>query len=351
MLWPAELHPQYPKDFIWILLTNQTQKHRRFCRNPVCVSDIMFFVEKTRRTGHLLTEKVNPRTVNIDELSCSEIIELISGEDREAFNAVSREKDSISRAADMVFHSLERGGRVFFVGAGTSGRLGVMEAAECPPTFGTNPETVQAVMAGGLGAVWNSVEGAEDSVTASVEVLSGKKLSGEDVLLGIAASSGTPFVVSALEYARTVGCATILINCSETENSPADLVITLLVGPEVIVGSTRLKAATATKMVLNMITTTAMVLLGKTYGNLMVDLKPTSSKLVDRARRIIMDICDVGEEEAASLFSKAGGNLKVAVVMELCALSLEDSVKLLRENGESLKRALGNISRGSPGAY
>ena len=311
----------------------------------------MFPVDKTRRTGHLLTEKVNPRTVNIDELSCSEITELISGEDREAFNAVSREKDSISRAADMVFHSLERGGRVFFVGAGTSGRLGVMEAAECPPTFGTNPETVQAVMAGGLGAVWNSVEGAEDSVTASVEVLSSKKLSGEDVLLGIAASSGTPFVVSALEYARTVGCATILINCSETENSPADLVITLLVGPEVIVGSTRLKAATATKMVLNMITTTAMVLLGKTYGNLMVDLKPTSSKLVDRARRIIMDICGVEEKEAASLFSKAGGNLKVAVVMELCALSLEDSVKLLRENGESLKRALGNISRGSPGAY
>jgi N-acetylmuramic acid 6-phosphate etherase len=307
----------------------------------------MFFVDKTRRTGNLLTEKVNPRTVNIDELSCSEIIELISGEDREAFNAVSKEKDSISRAADMVFHSLERGGRVFFVGAGTSGRLGVMEAAECPPTFGTNPETVQAVMAGGLGAVWNSVEGAEDSVTASVEVLSGKKLSGEDVLLGIAASSGTPFVVSALEYARTVGCATILINCSETENSPADLVITLLVGPEVIVGSTRLKAATATKMVLNMITTTAMVLLGKTYGNLMVDLKPTSSKLVDRARRIIMDICGVGEEEAASLFQEANGNLKVAVVMKLGDFSLEGSVSLLRENGESLKKTLANISRGT----
>ena len=307
----------------------------------------MFPVDKTRRTGHLLTEKVNLRTVNIDELSCSEIIELISGEDWEAFNAVSREKDSISRAADMVFHSLERGGRVFFVGAGTSGRLGVMEAAECPPTFGTDPEMVQAVMAGGRDAVWNSVEGAEDSATASVEALSSKKLSGADVLLGIAASSGTPFVVSALEYARTVGCATILINCSETENSPADLVITLLVGPEVIVGSTRLKAATATKMVLNMITTTAMVLLGKTYENLMVDLKPTSSKLVDRARRIIMDICEVEEEEAASLFSEAGGNLKVAVVKKLRGFSSEESVRLLRENSGSLKKALGNISRGT----
>ena len=305
----------------------------------------MFPVDKTRRTGHLLTEKVNPRTVNIDELSCSEIIELISGEDREAFNAVSRGKDSISRAADMVFRSLERGGRVFFVGAGTSGRLGVMEAAECPPTFGTDPERVQAVMAGGRDAVWNSVEGAEDSVTASVEVLSSKKLSGDDVLLGIAASSGTPFVISALEYARTVGCTTILISCSEPDNAPADLVITLLVGPEVIVGSTRLKAATATKMVLNMITTTAMVLLGKTYGNLMVDLKPTSSKLVDRAKRIIMDICDVGEQEAASLFQEANGNLKIAVVMKLGSFSLEGSVSLLRENGESLKKTLANISR------
>ena len=305
----------------------------------------MFLVEKTRRTGHLLTEKVNPRTVNIDELSCSEIIDLISGEDREAFEAVSREKDSISRAAEMVFRSLERGGRVFFVGAGTSGRLGVMEAAECPPTFGTDPETVQAVMAGGQDAVWNSVEGAEDSATASVEVLRSKELSKDDVIVGIAASSGTPFVISALEYARTVGCASVLISCSEPENAPADLIITLLVGPEVIVGSTRLKAATATKMVLNMITTTAMVLLGKTYGNLMVDLKPTSSKLADRARRIIMEICGVGEEEAASLFQEAGGNLKVAVVMKLGNLPREESVRLLRENGGLLKKILANISR------
>lgn len=306
----------------------------------------MFSVEKTRRTGHLLTEKANPRTVNIDELSCSEIIDLISGEDQEAFNAVSREKDSISQASDMVFRSLERGGRVFFVGAGTSGRLGVMEAAECPPTFGTGPETVQAVMAGGRDAVWNAVEGAEDSATASVKALRGKQLSGDDIIVGIAASSGTPFVISALEYARTVGCANILISCSEPETAPADLVITLLVGPEVIVGSTRLKAATATKMALNIITTTAMVLLGKTYGNLMVDLKPTSSKLVDRAMRIIMDICGVGEEEAASLFSEAGGNLKVAVVMKLKGLSLDESAELLGKSGGSLKRALGS---GFPG--
>ena len=306
----------------------------------------MFSVEKTRRTGHLLTEKVNPRTVNIDELSCSEIIDLVSAEDQEAFYAVSRQKDSISRAADMVFRSLERGGRVFFVGAGTSGRLGVMEAAECPPTFGTDPGTVQAVMAGGRDAVWNAVEGAEDSLTASVEALRARELSGEDIVVGIAASSGTPFVISALEYAGTVGCASVLVSCSEPEHAPADLVVTLLVGPEVIVGSTRLKAATATKMALNMITTTAMVLLGKTYGNLMVDLKPTSSKLVDRARRIIADICGVGEEEAASLLSEAGGNLKAAVVMKLAGLSPGESAELLAESGGSLKKALGSGFRG-----
>ena len=306
-------------------------------------------MEKVRRTGHLLTEKVNPRTVGIDELSCSEIIDLISGEDQAAFDAVSREKNSVSQAAEMVFRSLERGGRVFFVGAGTSGRLGVMEAAECPPTFGTDPETVQAVMAGGRDAVWSSVEGAEDSPTDSVETLREKKLSKEDIVVGVAASSGTPFVLSALQYGQQVGCATVLVCCSETADVPADLVINLLVGPEVIVGSTRLKAATATKMTLNMITVTAMVLLGKTYGNLMVDLKPASSKLVDRARRIIMDICRVGEEEALFLFQESGGNLKAAVIMKLGGFSLEESVNILKKNGGSLKKSLSDIACGEDG--
>ena len=306
-------------------------------------------MEKVRRTGHLLTEKVNPRTVGIDELSCSEIIDLISGEDQAAFDAVSREKNSVSQAAEMVFRSLERGGRVFFVGAGTSGRLGVMEAAECPPTFGTDPEIVQAVMAGGRDAVWSSVEGAEDSPTDSVETLREKKLSKEDIVVGVAASSGTPFVLSALQYGQQVGCATVLVCCSETADVPADLVINLLVGPEVIVGSTRLKAATATKMTLNMITVTAMVLLGKTYGNLMVDLKPASSKLVDRARRIIMDICRVGEEEALFLFQESGGNLKAAVIMKLGGFSLEESVNILKKNGGSLKKSLSDIACGEDG--
>ena len=300
----------------------------------------MFSVEETRRTGHLLTERVNPRTVCIDELSCLEIIELINSEDREVFSAVSREKDAIAQVADMVFRTLRDSGRVIFVGAGTSGRLGVMEAAECPPTFSTDPKRIQAIMAGGRDAVWRSVEGSEDSFTDSVEILRAKRLSEDDAVIGIAASSGTPFVISALQYAQTVGAVTVLVSCNKVENPLADHVIELLVGPEVIVGSTRLKAATATKMTLNMITTTAMVLLGKTYGNLMVDLNPSSLKLVDRAKRIIMDICDVGEQEAESLFKKAERNLKAAVIMKLRELSLKESLELLEQNGGSLKKAL-----------
>ena len=307
-------------------------------------------MEKTRSTGHLLTERTNPRTVGIDELSRPAIVDLINAEDRAAFDAVSDARESISAAVDVVFRSLKEGGRVFFVGAGTSGRLGVLEAVECPPTFGTDPEMVQAVMAGGRDAVWSSVEGAEDSATASVEALREKNLSSRDALVGIAASSGTPFVVSALDYARTVGCPTVLVACNETDPSAADAVVVLLCGPEVIVGSTRLKAATATKMALNMITTASMVLLGKTYGNLMVDLQPRSEKLVDRSERIIMDICGVARGEARELFSRAEGNVKAAVVMKLRNLPLGEALSLLEENGGFLKKALGEAAERRGGA-
>ena len=307
-------------------------------------------MEKTRSTGHLLTERTNPRTVGIDELSCPAIVDLINAEDRAAFDAVSDARESVSAAVEIVFRSLKAGGRVFFVGAGTSGRLGVLEAAECPPTFGTDPEMVQAVMAGGRDAVWSSVEGAEDSATASVEALREKNLSSRDALVGIAASSGTPFVVSAIDYARTVGCPTVLVTCNETDASAADAVVVLLCGPEVIVGSTRLKAATATKMALNMITTASMVLLGKTYGNLMVDLQPRSEKLVDRSERIIMDICGVARGEARELFSRAEGNVKAAVVMKLMNLPPGEALSLLEENGGFLKKALGEAAERRGGA-
>lgn len=287
---------------------------------------------------------MNPRTVGIDELSRPAIVDLINAEDRAAFDAVSEARESVSAAVEIVFRSLKAGGRVFFVGAGTSGRLGVLEAAECPPTFGTDPETVQAVMAGGRDAVWSSAEGVEDSLEASVEALREKKLSSRDALVGVAASSGTPFVVSALGYARTVGCPTVLVTCNETDPSAADAVVVLLCGPEVIVGSTRLKAATATKMALNTITTASMVLLGKTYGNLMVDLRPRSEKLVDRAQRIITDVCGVARGEARELFSRAEGNVKAAVVMKLKNLPLGEALSLLERNGGFLKKALGEAA-------
>lgn len=299
-----------------------------------------------RRTGHLLTEKVNPRTIEIDELSCPEIIDLVNREDRAAFDAVSKAKDSISDAAGMVFRTLRSGGRIFFVGAGTSGRLGVLEAAECPPTFGTDPGTVRAIMAGGPGAVWNSVEGAEDSVEDAPRALREEKLSPSDVVVGVAASSETPFVRSALTFAQKIGCPTVLVTCSPTSNDAADRVIELLCGPEVIVGSTRLKAGTATKMALNMITTTAMVLLGKTYGNLMVDLQPASTKLVDRAKRIIASICGVDEAEAARLFSDADRSVKTAVAAKLLDVSPEEARGLLERNGGFLKKTLrGRVSK------
>lgn len=308
-------------------------------------SDIIVSVNETRRTGHLLTEKVNPRTVEIDELSCSEIIELVNREDRAAFEAVSGAKNAISDAAGTVFRALASGGRLFFVGAGTSGRLGVLEAAECPPTFGTDPGVVKAVMAGGPGAVWNSIEGAEDSLEDAPRALREERLSPTDVVIGVAASSETPFVRSALDFAHATGCPTVLVTCSPTSPDAADRVIELLCGPEVIVGSTRLKAGTATKMTLNMITTTAMVLLGKTYGNLMVDLQPKSAKLVDRAKRIIASVCEVDEEEATRLFSDSGRNVKTAVVAKLMNVSPEEARGLLEKNGGFLKKTLrGRVS-------
>ncbi|MGH7885330.1 MAG: N-acetylmuramic acid 6-phosphate etherase [Thermodesulfobacteriota bacterium] len=293
----------------------------------------------SRPTGHLLTEKVNPRTSNIDNLSTKEIVDLIAEEDHEVLRAVSKEKENISKAIDVVLESLNKNGRIFFVGAGTSGRLGVLEAAECPPTFGTDPDMIQAIIAGGKEAVLNSIEGAEDDEDQAKNELKQKELSKKDVVIGIAASSSTPFVKSALEYAKNNSCNTIFITCSPAESSNG-VVITLLVGPEVIVGSTRLKSGTATKMVLNMITTASMIKLGKTFGNLMVDVQPKSSKLRDRAARIVSEISGVEESEAKELLLKTEWNVKTAVLMKLKGISAKDSEKLLKKNGGILKRAL-----------
>lgn len=293
----------------------------------------------SRSTEHHLTEKANPRTSQIDELSAKEIVDLIAEEDKAVISAVAKEKENIAKAIELVSESLQKNGRIFFVGAGTSGRLGVLEAAECPPTFGTDPDLVQAIMAGGKEAVYSSIEGAEDSVESSIRALKNNNLSKRDIVVGIAASSSTPFVISAINYAKSILCNAVFITCSPAE-SEADVEITLLVGPEVIVGSTRLKSGTATKMVLNMITTASMVKMGKTFGNLMVDVQPKSSKLRDRAIRIVSNISNVDRAEAEKLLKDSNWNVKSAVVMKLKNLSLQDSEKLLKKNNGFLKRAL-----------
>ncbi len=295
---------------------------------------------ESRKTGHLLTEKINPRTLHLDKCSPLEIVELILQEDRAIVEAVHKQKDSIAKAIELVVGRLKLGGRLFFIGAGTSGRLGVIEAAECPPTFGTDPSLIQAFIAGGRDAIWQSIEGAEDSRTEAEGFLTEAGLSKDDTVIGIAASASTPFVEGGLQYAKNLGSGSVLVTCNPVNSSIAEVTIELLVGPEVVVGSTRMKAGTVTKMVLNMITTASMVQLGKTYGNLMVDVQPKSAKLRDRAKRIVMHIAEVSEEKAEKLLEQSGWDVKASIVMEKKGLGLKDSKELLEKSNGFLREAL-----------
>jgi len=295
---------------------------------------------KIRETGDLLTEKINPNTIDIDSKSTDQIVDTIISEDNVINHAVSLQKINISNAVDLICDSLGSGGRLFFVGAGTSGRLGVIEAAECPPTFGTDPEMIQAVIAGGNEAITNSIEGAEDSREDSVIELKKRLLASGDILVGISASSSTPFVKSAIEYSKKTGAKTVLITCNPKTNTIPDITISLLVGPEVIVGSTRLKAGTATKMVLNILTTASMIRLGKTYGNLMVNVQPKSSKLRARAVRIVIELCGVDSKIAQELLESSSWNVKACVVMIKKNISFDEALSLLEENKGFLKKAL-----------
>ncbi|MEX0999519.1 MAG: N-acetylmuramic acid 6-phosphate etherase [Thermodesulfobacteriota bacterium] len=295
---------------------------------------------ENRKTGHLLTEKINPRTVHLDKCSPLEVVELILEEDRAIVEAIHQQKNNIAKAVELVTAKLKLGGRLFFIGAGTSGRLGAIEAAECPPTFGTDPELIQGFIAGGREAIWQSIEGAEDSTTEAQEFLQDANLCKEDVVVGIAASASTPFVEGGLQYANQTGSGTVLVTCNTVESKIANVTIELLVGPEVVVGSTRMKSGTVTKMVLNMITTASMVQLGKTYGNLMVDVQPKSAKLRDRAKRIVMHIASVNEEKAGELLERSGWDVKASIVMELKHLSLDDAKELLENHKGFLREAL-----------
>jgi N-acetylmuramic acid 6-phosphate etherase len=289
----------------------------------------------------LPTEQPNPRSRRLDSLSPLQIVALMNREDGRVVRAVERVRRDIARAVNLIVSALDSGGRLFFVGAGTSGRLGVLEAAECPPTFNTSPSLVQAVVAGGRASVFSSREGAEDRAGEARRAV-GRRIRAGDVVVGIAASGVTPFVRAALALARRRHCHTILV--SMDARSPlrrlADIVIAPRVGPEILGGSTRLKAGTATKMILNMFTTGAFVGLGKTYGNWMVDLQPRSRKLRARAERLVQILGRVSRARARRYLSVAGGQTKVAIVMARKRISARAAARLLHAAGGSLRRCL-----------
>ena len=291
----------------------------------------------------LPTEKINPATLAIDKTPVGDIIDIIVNEDRKVVAAVQKEKEKIAHGVEIITQALRKGGRVVFVGAGTSGRLGVVEAAEMPPTFGTPPRLVQAIMAGGQDAVFQAKEGVEDNYEEGGRSIARLRLSNRDVVVGVSASGITPFVRGALTRARKVGAKIIFVTCwpGSELGTFVDLLIAPAVGPEIIAGSTRLKAGTATKMVLNMLTTISMIKWGKTYGNLMVDVHTGSEKLKDRAKRILGVVTGLDPFEAEALLKRAKWNVKAAIVMQKAGLSLPQSLKRLRKADNSIRDAIG----------
>jgi N-acetylmuramic acid 6-phosphate etherase len=301
-----------------------------------------------------LTEQRNPRSSGVDVLSPLELVDLINSEDQTVAEAVGAQRVAIARAIELVVHAFRSGGRLIYVGAGTSGRLGVLDAAEMPPTYGTDPTMVQGIIAGGPDALVRSQEGAEDHPEDGTAEIDRFGVDEKDFVMGIATSGTTPFVHGALGRARECGAATGFFLC--TPPTPEllethDVVISPLVGPEVVTGSTRMKAGTATKMVLNTITTGAMIMTGKVFGNLMVDLQATCEKLQDRSERILMTILDVDRSRATTLLEAADGQLKIALVMGSRGAEASEAGRLLDEAGGVLARAIGSqTADGSPGS-
>ena len=292
----------------------------------------------------LPTEQINPATLAIDKLSPADIVEGMLNEDRKMLLAVQREKDRIAVGVEIITQALRKNGRIIFVGAGTSGRLGVLESAEMPPTFGTSPELVQAIMAGGKGAILRAREGVEDNYEEGARSVNRLRPTRKDVVIGVSASGMTQFVRGALTRARKASSKIIFVTCDPRSELQTfvDLTIAPAVGPEVIAGSTRLKAGTATKMVLNMLTTASMIRIGKTYGNLMVDVHATGSeKLRDRARRIIIIVTGLEYDDADKLLRKANWNVKAAIVMQKGQLTYTQSLSRLRKAHDLVRDAIG----------
>jgi N-acetylmuramic acid 6-phosphate etherase len=297
-----------------------------------------------RDLASLSTESRNPRSMNIDAKSVRDILRIINVEDEKVPLAVSKEISYIAKAVEIVVEALRQGGRLIYVGAGTSGRLGILDAAECPPTFGTDPRMIQGVIAGGKRAVFRSVEGAEDRPSAGRQAIDRKRVTKKDVVCGIAASRRTPFVVAAIERARQRGAKTIFITTNPRSrfNLNVDVAICPDVGPEVIMGSTRMKSGTAQKLVLNMITSAAMIRLGKVYENMMIDLQMKSHKLEERAKRVLMTVTGIDYKTAARKLREANGNVKTAVVMLKANVSAREAKELLRRAGGFVRIALGS---------
>ena len=291
-----------------------------------------------------ITERRNARTQQIDLADAAGIVDLMLAEDRTVTDAVASQRDLIAEAISAAEQTFRAGGRLFYVGAGTSGRLGVLDASECPPTFGTPPEMVQGIIAGGPAALTSAQEGAEDNLDQARIDLAARGVRAGDMVVGIAASGTTPYVRVALEYARTVGARTAIVACSPPPPETlahADIPIVAITGPEVVTGSTRLKAGTATKLILNMITTGAMIRLGKTFGNLMIDLRPTNAKLVDRSERIVAEVAGVSREDARKILAHADGSVKLAIVMHALGVEKDDAQRRLDEGGGVVRRVIG----------
>ncbi|MEK3864507.1 N-acetylmuramic acid 6-phosphate etherase [Paenibacillus sp. FSL H7-0716] len=293
----------------------------------------------------LTTEAVNPDTLMIDECTTEEMIQLMNQQDALVPRAIAEEIPQIAKAVDILHHRLSNGGRMFYIGAGSSGRLGVLDASECPPTFGTDPTLVQGYIAGGDIALRTAVEGCEDDTDEGIALIESIGVTNKDVLIGISASGSANYVIAALAKAKELGAATIgVCNNRGSKFEPiVDVCITPVVGPEVISGSTRLKAGTAQKLVLNMLTTCTMVKLGKTYNNLMVDLKASNFKLVDRSIRIIMNTTGVDTSTAAETLEKASMNCKLAIMMIKSGLDAKEAEQVLNANGGRLKQAIASL--------
>jgi N-acetylmuramic acid 6-phosphate etherase len=291
----------------------------------------------------LLTEQRNPATMNLDALTTEEVLRLINWQDKLVPLAVEREIPYIAQAVELIVNALRRGGRLIYVGAGTSGRLGVVDASECPPTFGTDPTMVRAIIAGGEAAMFRSQEGAEDNTEQSREDIDALSVGPADVVCGIAASRRTPFVVAAIARARELGARTLYVTTNPRSefNLDVDVAICPEVGPEVLMGSTRMKSGTAQKLVLNMLTTTTMVKLGKVFENMMIDLQLTNKKLVERSKRILMMATGVDYDTAADILTKSGGHVKTGIVMIKAGVSRDEAQRRLKESGGFVRQALG----------